>query len=90
MPQRSTTSEVLSRPPNRCSLITSATKSMRRTMPSGKPTDSSSLWTVMLLASLGMNLMLTRRPVANRYIRIDEMAAPRRSSTRSQLLAARG
>jgi len=29
--------------------------------------------TVMLLASLGMNLMLTRRPVANRYIRIDEM-----------------
>jgi hypothetical protein len=27
----------------------------------------------MLLASLGMNLMLTRRPVANRYIRIDEM-----------------
>ena len=29
--------------------------------------------TVMLLASLGMNLMLARRPVANRYIRIDEM-----------------
>ena len=29
--------------------------------------------TVMLLASLGMNLMLTRRPVVNRYIRIDEM-----------------
>ena len=28
---------------------------------------------VMLLASLGMNLMLARRPVANRYIRIDEM-----------------
>ena len=27
----------------------------------------------MLLASLGMNLMLARRPVANRYIRIDEM-----------------
>ena len=29
--------------------------------------------TVMLLASLGMNLMLARRPIANRYIRIDEM-----------------
>jgi type IV secretion system protein VirB5 len=29
--------------------------------------------TVMLLASLGMNLMLARRPVTNRYIRIDEM-----------------
>ncbi|MGB0064465.1 MAG: VirB8/TrbF family protein [Terracidiphilus sp.] len=29
--------------------------------------------TVVLLASLGMNLMLARRPVANRYIRIDEM-----------------
>jgi len=29
--------------------------------------------TVMLLASLGMNLMLARRPAANRYIRIDEM-----------------
>ena len=29
--------------------------------------------TVMLLASLGMNLTLARRPVANRYIRIDEM-----------------
>ena len=29
--------------------------------------------TVMLLASLGMNLMLARRPMANRYIRIDEM-----------------
>jgi type IV secretion system protein VirB5 len=29
--------------------------------------------TVVLLTSLGMNLMLARRPVANRYIRIDEM-----------------
>ncbi len=29
--------------------------------------------TVVLLASLGMNLALARRPVANRYIRIDEM-----------------
>jgi type IV secretion system protein VirB5 len=29
--------------------------------------------TVMLLASLCMNLMLARRPVANRYIRIYEM-----------------
>ena len=29
--------------------------------------------TVMLLASLGMNLSLAHRPVANRYIRIDEM-----------------
>ena len=29
--------------------------------------------TVILLASLSMNLVLVRRPVANRYIRIDEM-----------------
>jgi len=29
--------------------------------------------TVVLLASLGMNLALAQRPVANRYIRIDEM-----------------
>jgi len=29
--------------------------------------------TVVLLASLGLNLMLARRPIANRYIRIDEM-----------------
>jgi type IV secretion system protein VirB5 len=29
--------------------------------------------TVVLLASLGMNLSLARRPIANRYIRIDEM-----------------
>lgn len=28
---------------------------------------------VVLLASLGMNLSLARRPIANRYIRIDEM-----------------
>ena len=28
---------------------------------------------VILLASLGMNLTLARRPIANRYIRIDEM-----------------
>ena len=29
--------------------------------------------TVALLGSLGMNLMLAHRPIANRYIRIDEM-----------------
>lgn len=29
--------------------------------------------TVLLLASLGMNLSLVHRPIANRYIRIDEM-----------------
>ncbi len=29
--------------------------------------------TIVLLGSLGMNLSLARRPVANRYIRIDEM-----------------
>jgi Type IV secretory pathway, TrbF components len=29
--------------------------------------------TVVLLASLGMNLSLAHRPIANRYIRIDEM-----------------
>jgi type IV secretion system protein VirB5 len=29
--------------------------------------------TVVLLGSLAMNLSLTRRPIANRYIRIDEM-----------------
>jgi type IV secretion system protein VirB5 len=29
--------------------------------------------TVVLLASLGMNLILARRPIANRYVRIDEM-----------------
>ena len=29
--------------------------------------------TVLLLASLGMNLSLAHRPIANRYIRIDEM-----------------
>jgi type IV secretion system protein VirB5 len=29
--------------------------------------------TVVLLGSLGMNLSLARRPIANRYIRIDEM-----------------
>jgi type IV secretion system protein VirB5 len=29
--------------------------------------------TVVLLGSLAMNLMLARRPIANRYIRIDEM-----------------
>ena len=29
--------------------------------------------TVLLLASLGMNLTLARHPIANRYIRIDEM-----------------
>jgi len=29
--------------------------------------------TVILLASLGMNFSLARRPIANRYIRIDEM-----------------
>ena len=29
--------------------------------------------TVVLLGSLGMNLALVRRPVTNRYIRIDEM-----------------
>lgn len=29
--------------------------------------------TVVLLGSLGMNLSLVRRPIANRYIRIDEM-----------------
>ena len=29
--------------------------------------------TVVLLGSLGMNLMLARSPIANRYIRIDEM-----------------
>ena len=29
--------------------------------------------TIALLASLGMNLMLAHRPIANRYIRIDEM-----------------
>src|ERR1700728_5153726 len=29
--------------------------------------------TVVLLASIGMNLSLAHRPIANRYIRIDEM-----------------
>ncbi len=29
--------------------------------------------TIVLLGSLGMNLTLARRPIANRYIRIDEM-----------------
>ena len=29
--------------------------------------------TVVLFGSLGMNLFLARRPIANRYIRIDEM-----------------
>jgi type IV secretion system protein VirB5 len=30
-------------------------------------------WAVVLLASIGMNVSLTHRPIANRYIRIDEM-----------------
>ncbi len=29
--------------------------------------------TVLLLGSMGLNLSLARRPIANRYIRIDEM-----------------
>ena len=47
---------------------------MPPTMPSGKPTASSSACgTVVLLGSIGMNFSLARRPIANRYIRIDEM-----------------
>ena len=47
---------------------------MRPTMPSGKHTASSSpVERLCCLASLGMNLSLARRPIANRYIRIDEM-----------------
>ena len=30
-------------------------------------------WTVLLLGSMGLNRSLARRPIANRYIRIDEM-----------------
>jgi type IV secretion system protein VirB5 len=42
-------------------------------MPSGRHTASSSLWHGCAAWLAGMNLSLARRPIANRYIRIDEM-----------------
>ena len=52
----------------------SATRCIPPTMPSGKHTASSSVVELyLLLGSMGLNLSLARRPIANRYIRIDEM-----------------
>ena len=66
--------EAHSRRSRRYSPIRSATRSMPHTTPNGKPTDSSSaVEPFCSCGSMWLNFSLAHRPIANRYIRIDEM-----------------
>jgi len=73
MPQRLTTSEAPLTPAESLLVDHIGNEVYASHYASGKLSAHPRCGTVMLLASLGMNLMFARRPMANRYIRIDEM-----------------